>query len=66
MRNDVKKHLLSVMDEIARQIESTTSIAREGCDEDAAQRYRQQVEEVLEHVANARAHILTVHADAEP
>ena len=65
MKKDIQEHLLVMMDEITQEIESTVSIARDGSDEEGAQRYRRRIDEVLEHVANARAHILAARVVVE-
>jgi len=66
MTPTVKSRLLDLMSEIAQKMDDTRKIARTACATDEeAERYSRRIDEVLEHVANARATVLATTVDRD-
>ena len=64
MQRDVKEQLLVLMDNIAKKLEITATIARAECNEEDAQKHCRGVDDVLDKVVKTKAFLLATRTDA--
>ena len=62
MLSALRAELLSLMEDVGKSIEATAEVADGACSEEAAARYRQNIDEILGHVFETKTYLASLES----